>query len=269
MSAPTPETLLEVAVAAALAAGSHARDHRARRDQAVVRTEHDVKLKLDIECQEMAERTIRKAFPDHFILGEEKTEGSLAQANAPRDSSIEWVVDPIDGTVNFSHGLPFWCSSIACRRDGETVAGAVFAPDLGQMYQASLDTPALCNGEPIAVSAVDTLSRAMILSSTDLSPEPGAEPLRVFRKIAVGVQKARILGAAALDLCMVAAGKADGYLETRIFLWDVAAGELIVRRAGGRTRRLRPMDQEHRMAFMATNGRIDAALDALLGEGRG
>ncbi len=260
--APDPQQLLDTAIEAAVSAGTHALDNVARRHETVACAEHDVKLRLDIECQQVAERVVRSRFPRHRFLGEERTGTEPDPAAA--DSPYQWIVDPIDGTVNFTHGLPFWCCSVACRKRDTTLAGAVYAPALNQLYQASLETPALCNEQPIQVSTVDSLTRAMTLSAMDIAERPGHEPLCLFRELALRTRKTRILGSAALDLCMVASGKADGYFEASIFLWDIAAGALIVRRAGGVVEALRKPDADHRLAFLATNGRIHDPLKALL-----
>ena len=104
----------------------------------------------------------------------------------------------------------------------------------------------------------------MVLSAMDMNVTPDHDPLSIFRRIAMNARKGRILGSAALDLCMVAAGKADGYFEASIFTWDIAAGDLIVRQAGGRTEILRDPDENHQMAFLATNGLIHDELRALI-----
>lgn len=261
--APDPQQLLDTAIEAAVSAGTHALDNAARRHETVACTEHDVKLRLDIECQQVAERIVRARFPRHHFLGEEHT-GTEPDPAVAADSPYQWIVDPIDGTVNFTHGLPFWCCSVACRKHDTTQAGAVYAPALNQLYQASLETTALCNGQPIRVSDVDSLTRAMTLSAMDIAVRPGHEPLCLLRELALNTRKSRILGSAALDLCMVASGKADGYFEASIFLWDIAAGALIVRRAGGIAEALRNPGPDHRLAILATNGRIHDQLKALL-----
>ncbi len=267
LSEPDALELLDVATEAAVAAGTHALDHVSRRNEIAARTKHDVKLRLDIECQTVAERIVRSKYPEHRFLGEENTPPVLTGTRNGRtetDSPYLWIVDPIDGTVNFSHGLPHWCCSVACRKRDETVVGVVYAPALNRLYQASAETQAVCNEQPVRVSTVDTLSRAMALSAMDMDLRPGHEPLSLFRDIALHAQKGRILGAAALDLCMVAAGAADAYFEARIYEWDIAAGDLIVRRAGGATEALRQPDDTHNLAFLATNGRIHDELRALV-----
>lgn len=258
MKAISESELLACARAAAEAAGRHAAAHRARRGETACRLPNDVKLVLDLECQRIAEAVIHGAFPDHAILGEE--------GERPREgAAYEWIVDPIDGTVNFSHGLPVWCSSVAVRHGAEVIAGAVFAPDLRDLYTATREGPALRNGEPIRVSAVADPAEAVV--ATGLAAKTGDRITSdgVFRALTQRLQRVRIMGAAAVDICHVAAGRIEGYVETSIYLWDVAAAGLIARRAGGRTEMLEDLGG-HRMRYLATNGILHDVLRALIVE---
>lgn len=256
--AESPERLLEAAEAAARAAGGHALANRARRRETIARFAHDVKLKLDEECQRIAQTELAGRFPDHAIVGEED-----ATVGGRAGRGVEWIVDPIDGTVNFSHGLPFWCCSIAALRDGQTQAAAVFAPALDCCFTAIRGAGAFCNGARITVSAVAALDQAMILTGLDKNPEPNLPPLALFQATTRHVQKARILGSAALDICRVAQGEADGYFESGIYLWDVAAARLIVEEAGGREEILGHQERG-RLRFLATNGHIHEAYRTIL-----
>lgn len=250
--------LLAVAVQAAWNAGHHALKHTRRRRETIQVTAHDVKLKLDVECQRIAERTILGAFPDHAILGEE-----TAGDSTPTHSPYVWIIDPIDGTVNFSHGLPFWCCSVAVQVKGRTVAGAVFAPAMAELFTAAAGAPALRNGKPIHVSDTATLKSALVMTGLDQKLTPIMNRMDIFRAIAGTVQKARVMGAAALDICRVAAGQADGYFESGIYTWDVSAAGLIVERAGGRVEIL-ASPAPHRYLYMASNGLIHRPLKKLI-----
>ena len=256
----TPAACLEIAVAAARAAGGHARDQRHRRGEAHQLLAHDVKLALDVECQGIAEKILRARAPGHAILGEESV-GAAETADA--DTPL-WIVDPIDGTVNFSHGLPFWCCSIGVRLGTRTLAGAVYAPDMDELYTATADGPALCNGAPLHVSSVAAVSEALIMTGLDKQVDPRLPPFEIFRAISVQAQKARIVGTAALDLCRVAAGQADAYFESGIYVWDIAAAALIVERAGGRTELLGELGHG-RLRFLASNGLIHEAVRNIIG----
>ena len=253
--APSQTMLLDCAVRAAIAGGTHALNNIHRRHNTIMVSKHDVKLELDVECQKVVERAILERYPDHSLLGEEDTGRS-----APRgDSNFEWIIDPIDGTVNFTHGLPLWCCSVAVRRGEEVVAGAVYAPELGETYAATLDGPATRNGAAIGVSEVKTLAEAIVMTGLDKNAAPGARPLTMFEAISLNSRKTRIMGSAALDICFVASGRADGYFEAGIYIWDVAAAGLIVRSAGGQTEQTGTTG-DVRLRFIATNGRIHAEL---------
>jgi len=239
--------LLDCAVASAQAAGDHAISQQHRHQEADEVLAHDIKLALDRECQEAAEAVVRATYPTHAILGEE--------SKTHEEHDWQWVIDPIDGTVNFFHGLPWWCNSVAVAYQGTVLAGAVNIPPLGQLYTATVDGPALCNGTPIQASSTDTLSKAMIatgLSKFLLEKQPC---LTIFQKLSHEARKVRLMGAAAIDICHVASGAVDGYFETSIYWWDVAAAGLIAERAGATTERLEEFEG-HRMRYMATNGSI-------------
>lgn len=260
MSASSKE-LLACAIAAAHAAGEHAHANPGRRRDAIKTSAHDIKLALDVESQERAEAAIVERFPDDGIMGEENTGGGTV--SAPPESGRQWVIDPIDGTVNFSHGMSLWCSSVAVREGDRTLAGAVFAPDLGELYTATFDGPAERNGETLHVSDISALCEAMVCTGLDKNAIPGAAPFAVLNTIATHARKARVLGSAALDICRVAAGQADGYFEAGIYLWDIAAAGLIVERAGGTVEIPHIIDWP-RMWFIATNGHIHNELRTLL-----
>ncbi len=245
------KSLLECAVETAKTAGNHALQNRARRTEVVAKFDHDVKLQLDLECQQKAEETIKTHFPSHSFLGEEK-----AKDNEGTQQGYQWIVDPIDGTVNFSHGLPFWCCSVAVRKDEQVIAGAIFAPMLNELYTATIDGPAQCNGDTLSVSDTPTLKSSLVHTGTDKKFEGNPAPLSIFKSIALSVQRTRITGFAAYDICQVAAGRADGYFEGEIYIWDIAAAGLMVNRAGGKTEALAEPDKNWKMSFLATNGII-------------
>ncbi len=246
--------LAACAAEAAQAGGRHARDNRDRRGEADRRFDHDVKLRLDVECQERCEAVVRRHFPDHGILGEESPVKDLNREYC-------WIIDPLDGTVNFSHGLPEWCCSVAVQYGGRTVAGAVYAPMLDELFTATQDGPALLNGRPIRVSDTVELRQGMVYTGILRAGQDRSVSMNVFHRMAERFQKVRILGSAALELCYVACGRGDAYLETTIHLWDYAAGALLVERAGGTTETL-GRHTELCTQFMATNGRLHAEFKA-------
>ena len=249
--------LLDCAISSARKAGTHALHNFSRRSQVVKTFQHDIKLQLDIECQSKASSVIRSAFPEHDILGEEDIGHPLESNN--RRAEYQWIIDPIDGTVNFFHGLTNWCCSVAVMYNGVTVAGAVYLPVLDHLYTATADQPAMMNNSRIEVSQTGKLADSMVLTGLDRYPDPAIPPFAIFQNISLRAQKTRIMGSAAADLCQVAAGIADGYYESGIFIWDIAAAGLIVERAGGKTQALK-VESNHRLAFLATNGRIHSEL---------
>ncbi len=226
MNAISFDVLLDIAVKAAKAAGMHAKQNKARRKDSFASPDHDLKLLLDVEAQKIAEGVILSAFPNHSILGEEDTTSNDA-------TEYEWIIDPIDGTVNFSQGFEYWCSSVAVRLGEQVLAGCVFAPDLDACYSAHIESEAKRNGEPIRVSQTQTLREALVVSGVSkymaTCPEPHFER---FRQLELQTRKVRIFGAAALDICRTAEGASDAFFESDIYLWDYAAGGLIAERAG-------------------------------------
>ncbi len=251
------DRLLEVATRATDAAGSHALQNKHRCGETTGTFSHDVKLVLDVECQKIAEETILSEFPDHGILGEE-------DVKERPDESYEWIIDPIDGTMNYSYGFPYWCCSIAVRHNKKILAGCVYAPEFGDFYTAHLEAPAKRNGEPIRVSNTPQLQESLIFTGLSKDFESTSEiHFEMFRKLALNTRKLRINGAAALDLCHVAAGTTDGFFETGIYVWDYAAAGLIAERAGA-VLSLYPYKNElHRYSVLCANNKLISGLQAI------
>lgn len=224
-----------------------------RRGEIAQSFDHDVKLVMDIECQRIAESVIHKSFPEHAVLGEE---GSIVKEHA-----FEWIIDPIDGTANYTQGLPYWCCSIAARRDSEILAGCVFVPVLDECYTATADGPALCNGEPIRPADVTTLKKATFF--TGLTKDIDDRAVSFFGEAARAMQKVRIMGSAAIDVCHVACGRSDGYFEPGLYLWDIAAAGLIAERAGAVCTAW-PRDEDHGLRFLCTGPQIHTAVRELV-----
>lgn len=247
MNTPSTQQLLDVCIETARTAGLHALNNIHRRKEVTQSFDHDVKLVMDSECQRVAEEIIHRHFPDHAILGEE---GSIA-----RDHAYEWIIDPIDGTANYTRAFHYWCCSIAVRRDSEILAGCVFIPVLNECYTATANGPALCNGDAIQPSAIPTLGKAVFFAGLTKDIDPRS--LTFFCDMAPRVSKIRMLGSAAIDICHVACGQSDGYFEAGLYLWDVAAAGLIAERAGAVCTAY-PRDEEHGIRFLCTNSHIHA-----------
>lgn len=240
-------------------------------------TQHDIKLALDSRAQRLIEKRLRKAHPEIAVLGEEGTVGDI-------DSERRWVVDPIDGTVNFAYGLPHACVSIALQErvkpakaslaktypdlNYATIAGAVYDPFQDELWTALRGGAARLNGRKISVSSRDRLDRALIAMGFSSSPGAMEEKGRFFGRLFSKVRKIRLLGAGALSLTYVATGRLDAYVQSGIRLWDIAAGGLIVERAGGELW-TRPVPGEHAYDIVASNGRLRRKLERVQREAAG
>lgn len=220
---------------------------------------YDIKLALDRETQKFLEDRLLGAFPDHGVLGEE---GNRGDPNAAR----RWVIDPIDGTVNFFYGIPHFCISIALHEEGEGVLGVIHDPMLEETWTVLRGGPALLNGRPVQASRRDTLAEAMVCVGFSKSKASIDLGFQRFREIAYKVRKTRLMGSAALALAYVATGRLDAYIEERLSLWDIAAGQLLVEAAGGAVLTRTTDDEEGaldgKLFLCASNGRLP--LDAYL-----
>lgn len=219
---------IEVAREAILSAGSFVREMFEREDTGEVeeKDRNDFVTQADRISERMITETLSRAFPDSGILGEETAGRS--------DAEEVWVIDPLDGTTNFIHGYPSIGLSVALRSAGETVLGLVFDPLREELFEAIAGEGAKCNGRPIRVSAPAGLSDSLIGTGFPFRVEEHLEAyIESFRRIFSGCRGVRRAGAAALDLSHVAAGRLDGFWELYLKPWDMAAGALIVREAGG------------------------------------
>ena len=207
----------------------------------------------DIEAEEAVVSFIRKHFPQHNFLAEENKYPTT-------DSEYTWVIDPLDGTNNFACGLPIFCSSVALVHKDRVLSGAVYDVTRKELFYAQKDKGAFLNGKPIRVNTASKLRQSMLITGfyysrgREVDETLKAVKSFLFKHI-LGIRR---LGAAALDLCYVASGRAAGYWEYELSPWDFAAGKLIVEEAGGRVSgRLderMPLDQRH--FIVASNGRI-------------
>jgi myo-inositol-1(or 4)-monophosphatase len=195
--------------------------------------------------------TIKAKFPAHYILSEEA--GKIVQ-----DSTYKWIIDPIDGTINFAHGIPLNCVSIGLEQEGEMIMGCVYNPHLEELFFAEKGKGATLNDKPIQVSAQTEVIQACLVTGfpyTYLDMPNG--PLEIFERFIRKGVPVRRLGSAAIDLCWVAAGRFDGFYEHKLEAWDSAAGFLIVEEAGGRVTDFdgnKYSPYQHRI--LATNAKI-------------
>lgn len=194
---------------------------------------------------------IKKNFPDHYILSEEA--GEIVQ-----DSNFKWIIDPIDGTINFAHGIPLNCVSIAIEKDAEIVMAAVYNPHLNEMFFAEKGKGATLNDKAIRVSEQTQAIKACLVTGfpyTYINMSNG--PLEIFERFVRKGVPVRRLGSAAIDLCWVACGRFDGFYEHKLEAWDSAAGYLIVEEAGGKvTDLIGNKFSVYQHKVLATNGKI-------------
>lgn len=188
---------------------------------------HDIKLRLDKESQQLITEHLLAAFPDSAVLGEEGTAGAS-------ETDFQWIVDPIDGTVNYFYGIPIFCVSIALQHCGKLVMGCVYDPMQLECFAAIAGQQPTLNGRPISVSTRSQMAEAVVFIGHGTHDGSGETGIRRFAHISKQVRKIRILGSAALTLCYIAAGRFDAYVEGRICLWDFAAARVILEAAGGR-----------------------------------
>lgn len=191
-------------------------------------TINNLVTEVDKRSEEAIIDIIRAEFPEHFILSEEA--GELSSV-----SSYKWIIDPIDGTVNFANGIPICCVSIGLEHEGRIIMGAVFNPFMNELFFAERGKGAYLNNKRLSVSKNKQLERSCLVTGFPYRwVEVGADPIKVFERFIRMGLPVRRLGSAAIDLCWVAAGRFDGFWEYNLNPWDIAAGYLIIEEAGGK-----------------------------------
>jgi len=230
-------TYVEVGEAAAREAGRMLREkcgHVLVREKAP----KDLVTEADMASQELIFEAIHRAFPTHQLLGEEDLETDSSGndervGRAPNEGGeFCWIVDPLDGTLNYVHQLPNYCVSIALRQGEKVICGVVYDPVLDECFVATLGTGARLNGTPIAASTCDQLDEALVAVSMPVSGDANSPDIARLTRVAVTAQSFRRQGSAALNLCYVGLGRLDAYWASSVKIWDVAAGQLIAQEAG-------------------------------------
>jgi myo-inositol-1(or 4)-monophosphatase len=233
--------MLETAIAAARRAGAVQREHYGSLLRVDAARANDIKLEVDRLCEGAILETIRAAFPDHAILAEESGQSA-------GDGDHWWIVDPLDGTVNYFYGLPYFCTCVACYRRpteaeagatgldalGEPVAGVIYAPLTDELFAAERGKGATRNGEPLQTRPMAALAEAIVATGFGSTDENIRRMLAASTGLVRKVRKLRCMGSAGLDLAGVAAGRLSGYYERGIRSWDIAAGRIILEEAGAR-----------------------------------
>ena len=217
---------LATAILGARAAGKIMRDNWHLPKRVNSAEAHDIKLELDVCCQKLIEKILRAAFAEIPLLGEEGDSGDV-------DAAYRWVVDPIDGTVNYFYGMPHAAVSIALEHQKKSVVAVIYDPFTDEIWTTTKDGPTRLNGRVVRVSSRSSVGEAVIAMGFSKNKENLRKSLPHLIRISRRAKKIRIMGSAALELAYVASGRLDAYIERTINLWDVAAGSLLVENAGG------------------------------------
>ncbi len=214
----------------------------------------DLVTEIDLRVEREFRELVAKRFPEHVVLGEEFS--ALAEQDAVPEYC--WVFDPVDGTTNYAHGLPIFCSSLALEIRGVPSVAAIYDPSRRELYTAERGQGAWLNGAPLRVSTASTLIDSLLCTGFPYSVQDDSESLvGLFGEFLKVSRAVRRLGSAAIDLCYVAAGRLDGFWEQSLHPWDVAAGALIVQEAGGCVTDLAGGPYSSRAGnLVATNGHI-------------
>ena len=247
MKTVSTQSALTAAVKAARAAGQimHANWHKPKRVNSA--EAHDIKLDLDVRCQALIEKILAGAFPQSPVLGEE---GSTGDVNA----EYRWVIDPIDGTVNYFFGIPHAAVSIALQHREKSIVGVIFDPFTDEIWTTIKGAPTRLTGKIVPVSKRGKIEEAVIAMGFSKSQDNLNKSLPHLIRLSRRAKKIRILGSAALELAYVASGRLDVYIERTINLWDVAAGSLLLENAGGEFHAVPAPNGKLRMC--ADNGRL-------------
>jgi len=228
----------------------------------------DLVTEADFASQEVVRQTILTAFPDHLVIAEEDQPADAGVARPLAPAEHRWFLDPLDGTTNYVHQVPHFSVSLALERSGELLVGAVYNPMNGELFSAAAGRGALLNGNPIRTSEVSHLPHSLAAVGLPSSVRPDSPDRVLFLAALTRCQALRRTGSAALNLCYVAAGRFDAFWSYSTKSWDVAAGALLIREAGGVV--TAPdggafvLEEAHFLA--AANKRLHAELRALVAE---
>lgn len=213
--------------------------------------ETNLVTELDRKSEEIIISRIKRRFPHHDFLAEES-------GSHKKESEHRWVIDPLDGTTNFTHGLPIFCVSIALEVKGEVVLGVVYDPNLEELFTVEKGRGAFLNNRPIRVSTTSKLRESLVVTGFPYTIRSNPHnAIQHFTNFLMDTQAVRRLGSAALDLCCVASGRFDGYWEVFLNPWDMAAGVLLLEEAGGKFTDFRGFPSTiYNQNVLATNGLI-------------
>ena len=253
---------VEIAVEAALAAGKIQRERSHKIGRISKKGSHDLVTEVDTLCEQEVIRIIKKRFPGHLFLAEE------SRASQGKSSPSKWIIDPLDGTINYAHGFPCYCVSIGLEHEGKIIVGVVYNPCLDELFVAEKGKGATLNSDPISVSTIPKLKDSLLV--TGFNPEVVHslnDNIDTFRNFMKASQAVRRPGSAAMDLCYTAMGRFEGFWELKLNSWDVAAGFLIMQEAGGKVTKLNgnPLSVYDR-EILASNGLVHQEMLDVLGK---
>jgi myo-inositol-1(or 4)-monophosphatase len=253
------ENIISLAREAAVEAGKYIFEHIGKiRDISYKEGVNNLVTDVDRASESIIMDKIKEAFPEHSILAEESGEHF-------RDEEFKWVIDPLDGTVNYAHTFPFFCVSIGVMKGSAAKVAVVYDPVRDELFTAQEGGGAYVNDAAIKVSSAPSLKDSLVATGFAYTMEGKASNMALFAKIMGKAQALRRAGSAALDLCYVACGRMDGFWELNLSPWDTAAGQLIVSEAGGEVSTLdRGKYDIHKKEILATNGIIHDELSNIL-----
>lgn len=217
----------EIAIRAAKMSGRIQKRHLSKIHRIRYKGETDLVTEVDLLCEKRIVALIRKTFPEHGLFAEEG-------GKTHRASPYQWIIDPLDGTTNYAHGYPCFCTSIAFEMRGEILFGVVFDPVRNELFTAQKGKGAFLNGAKIHPSNTASLDQALLVTGFPYNVKQTRQNLQQFRRFVLQSQAVRRDGSAALDLCYTAMGRFDGFWEFSLSPWDLAAGSLILKEAGGK-----------------------------------
>jgi myo-inositol-1(or 4)-monophosphatase len=256
--------MIQLAIEAALEAGKFLKQSvgSIKKVETKLGQETNLVTEIDKKSEELIIGMIRRKYPDHDFLAEES-------GSHDRKSEYRWIIDPLDGTLNFTHGVPLYSVSIAVECRGEIIAGVVYEPNLGELFTAEKGKGAFLNKKPIRVSKVDRLIESMLVTGFPYTIRDNPDnAVQHFVNMLMKAQGIRRLGSAAADLAYVACGRFEGFWEVSLSPWDMAAGVLLVQEAGGRFTDFRgSVSSVYGKQVLATNGLIHDALVGILERG--
>lgn len=250
---------LAVAVEAARKAGGILKENINGTREITYKGDINLVTEMDTRSERAVVETLRASFPDHGIIAEEET-------TIRNGSGYTWIIDPLDGTTNYAHGYPCFSVSIALEHESDVITGVVYDPMRDELFTAQKGQGAFLNGTRIKVSTADVLIKSLLATGFPYDRKTSEKNnLDYFHDLLMASQEVRRDGSAALDLCSVAAGRFDGFWELKLKPWDVAAGSLIVREAGGMVSDLsgNAFDM-HAEEVLASNGRIHGQMMDIL-----